>query len=219
MFTGIVEEVGIVQSLRAVEEGARIRISSRYVWQELAIGDSICVNGVCLTVVELGGGFTADISHESLERSTLGAVGRGSPVNLERALALDSRLGGHIVQGHVDGVGKTVEVKGKGKSRIYTFGCPSGIEDYLVEKGSIAVDGVSLTISSLGKGTFSTAVIPRTLEETNLESLRAGDEVNLEVDIIAKYVMRFMERGIPGASGGGGGKETLYEKMIEGGFM
>ncbi|MDY6794222.1 MAG: riboflavin synthase [Actinomycetota bacterium] len=220
MFTGIIEEVGRVEALRAEADGARIEVSCRLVVEGLRTGESICVNGVCLTAVEAErGGFTADISRESLDRSTLGRKRRGSPVNLERALSLGTRLGGHIVQGHVDGVGRTTRIEEAGNARVYVFSSPQELDVYLVEKGSIAVDGISLTISALEEGEFSVAVIPHTLEGTNLKSLRQGDEVNLETDIIAKYVMRFMSRGLPWPGNTGGDTGSLYEKLIEGGFV
>jgi riboflavin synthase len=188
-------------------------------WEGLVIGESVAVNGVCLTVTDKkGGSFTADISEESLERSTLGRMKRGVDVNLERALTLNSRLGGHIVQGHVDGVGSVRAIKEVGKGRVYTFSAPTAVEGYLVEKGSIAVDGISLTISSIGDAGFDVAVIPHTVEATNLKNIVTGDGVNLEVDILAKYVRRYMERGLPDWEEAGDAGGSFYEKLIEGGF-
>jgi riboflavin synthase len=219
MFTGIIEEVGKVKEFERIGKEARITVSCRFIWEEIAIGDSVAVNGVCLTAVEKGGGaFTADISQESLERSSLGGSKRGMAVNLERALSLGSRLGGHMVQGHVDGIGKVKTVREAGKGRVYAFSVPPQIEEYLVEKGSIAIDGISLTISAVREGEFSVAAIPHTVEETNLKGVKTGDAVNLEVDIIAKYVRRYMERGLPGADSAGG-SGSLSEKLVEGGFM
>jgi riboflavin synthase len=219
MFTGIIEEVGSVKELSAGEKGARITVSCRDIWEGLGIGESVAVNGVCLTVIDKkGGSFTADISEESLERSTLGNMKRGVAVNLERALTLNSRLGGHIVQGHVDGVGRVKAISKVGDGRVYSFSAPSEVEGYLVEKGSIAVDGISLTISSTGNGGFDVAAIPHTVEATNLKSIVMGDGVNLEVDILAKYVRRYMERGLPGWEEAGDTGGSFYEKLIEGGF-
>jgi riboflavin synthase len=141
------------------------------------------------------------------------------PVNLERALSLGSRLGGHIVQGHVDGVGRVKSYAEVGGGRVHIFTAPPQVWGYLVEKGSIAVDGISLTISALEEGEFSVAAIPHTVEETNLKTIKAGDAVNLEVDILAKYVRKYMERGFPGAEGAGEGGGSLLEKLAEGGFM
>lgn len=219
MFTGIIEEVGELKDLKRYGNEARITVSCRRVWEDLAIGDSVAVNGVCLTAVERAKGyFTADVSEESMQRSSLGALRRGAALNLERALSLGSRLGGHIVQGHVDGTGRVEAVRESGKGRVYSFSMPPQVEMYLVEKGSIAVDGISLTISALGDGEFEVAAIPHTVAETNLRSIKVGASVNLEVDVIAKYVRRYMERGL---SGGDGGRESgsLSEKLVEGGFM
>ena len=220
MFTGIIEEVGKVAELRLLAQGAMITVTCRRVLDGLAVGDSVAVNGVCLTVVEKGTGIIrADISEESLERSSLGGLRRGNEINLERALSLGSRLGGHIVQGHVDGVGKLKAAMGAGEGRVFTFSVPASIEGYLVEKGSIAVDGISLTISGLGGGEFSVAAIPHTIDVTNLKGIKAGDDVNLEVDIIAKYVRRYLERGLPTQEGDAPSGDTLQEKLVEGGFL
>lgn len=219
MFTGIIEEVGSVRELRAESDGARIAVSSNKVWKELETGDSVSVNGVCLTVVEAGRGhFVADISAESLSRSTLGGMRRGDVVNLERALSLSSRLGGHIVQGHVDGVGSLKSIEKSGEGALYSFIYPSGLGRYLVEKGSIAVDGISLTIGRLSQGEFMIAIIPHTLETTDLGSLKPGDGVNLEVDIIAKYVQRFLEMKDSPAELESARDDSLYRKLLEGGF-
>jgi riboflavin synthase len=219
MFTGIIEEVGRVVELRRRGGGANMVISSSRLWKELGIGESVCVNGVCLTVVEKGGGkFAADLSEESLSRSTLGGLRKETPLNLERALTLGARLGGHIVQGHVDGIGKVKEIKDSGGSRVYTFSYPEELQGYLVEKGSIAVDGISLTVSALGGSEFSVAVIPLTLKETNLGSLRTGDAVNLETDIIAKYVRSFLQNGARSTPYVDHKDQDLYRKLLEGGF-
>lgn len=219
MFTGIVEELGRLESARLTAQGGRIEISCPQIWMELAEGDSVAVNGVCLTVVRAGGGsFAADVSSESLRRTNLGTLRKGEAVNLERALTLQSRLGGHLVQGHVDDVGTVREVRESGEGRMFTFAAPTGVMEYLVEKGSIAVDGVSLTVSELVAEGFRVAVIPHTLATTNLGMRKAGDTVNLEVDIISKYVRRHLER----ASVGEKGERTpdgLYQKLVEGGFL
>lgn len=222
MFTGIIEELGTVLEADLTPRGGTLRISCPGMWRELDLGESVAVNGVCLTVTGTrDGSFTADVSPESLQRSTLGSLRRGEVVNLERALRLDSRLGGHLVQGHVDGVGRITEIRVEGRGRTLVIDAPPGIAAYLVEKGSVAVDGISLTVSALRGTSFSVAVIPHTLAATNLGRRRAGDAVNLEVDIIAKYVRSYLERGFSsrvgeGASTGGG---DLYRKLVEGGFV
>ncbi len=219
MFTGIIEEVGELRERRAMEGGARITVSCGLVWKDLAVGDSVCVSGVCLTAVESGRGrFVADVSEESLRRSTLGGLAAGAPLNLERALALGSRLGGHIVQGHVDGVGKTKSLLAVGEGRVYRFTCPPEIREYMVEKGSIAVNGISLTVSRLAEADFEVAAIPHTIESTNLKSLRVGDGVNLEVDIIAKYVRGYLDHGMSGEENAAADGGSLYRKLLEGGF-
>lgn len=220
MFTGLIEEVGTVEARRPQEKGARIGIRSERLWEELGVGDSICVNGVCLTVVERRqGGFEADVSEESLDRTTLGDMKRGAQVNLERALTPSSLLGGHLVLGHVDGVGRIAGIERRGEGSMFEFTYPPELDVYLVEKGSIAVDGISLTIGSLGEGRFSVTVIPHTLRETNLMGLKIGAEVNLETDIIGKYVHRFLEKGIAAEEATAQSEGPLYEKLVEGGFM
>jgi riboflavin synthase len=219
LFTGIIEEVGKVRDLRRSGGEARITVASELVQHGLKVGESVSVNGVCLTAVEVGGdGFTADISEESLDRSTLGKLRRGTPVNLERALSLGARMGGHIVQGHVDGTGRVEAIREIGDGRVYTFSAPPQVREYLVEKGSIAVDGISLTISELHEDGFKVAAIPLTVEETNLKGIAVGEAVNLEVDILAKYVSSYLERGFPGREEGGEGS-SFYEKLVEGGFL
>jgi riboflavin synthase len=220
MFTGIIEEIGVVREIDFHAKEARIAISCSRIYVDLKAGDSVCVNGVCLTVTGCGErSFTADISEESLQRSTLGRIRRGSLVNLERALTLTSRLGGHIVQGHVDGVGKVKSVNSSGGGFIFSFSCPEGLLPYLVEKGSVAVDGISLTVSDLGNQGFSVAAVPFTVDNTNLKSLGIGDEVNLEVDIISKYVRSYMDRVVNSPKGPDDKEESFYQKLIEGGYV
>jgi riboflavin synthase len=193
MFTGIIEELGNVRSLEQRGEGVRIVIGARTVTEGSHDGDSIAVNGVCLTALDVRGDcFAADGSRETLDRSTLGRLAVGSPVNLERAVTPATRLGGHIVQGHVDTRGKFLSATDHGGSWTVRIGYPKEVARYLVYKGSIAVEGISLTIAGLADDNFEIAVIPKTWEVTNLSHLRAGNEVNLEVDIIAKYVERIM---------------------------
>jgi len=182
MFTGIVEELGTVLSL----ESGRMTVGASRVLDGVALGDSIAVNGCCLTVVAHDeGSWEADLSEETLRRTALSALAPGSPANLERAVRAEQRMGGHIVQGHVDGVGTVVAGVPDLRVRV-----PAGLERYLVEKGSVTVDGVSLTVVDVIEDTFSVAVIPHTAEVTNLGGLAQGAPVNIEVDIVAKYVER-----------------------------
>lgn len=196
MFTGIIEELGKIASLDVRGDGARIKIAANIVTKGSATGDSIAVNGVCLTALDIApDSFAADVSNETLNRSTLGKLNVGSRVNLERAATVSTRLGGHIVQGHVDVRGKFLAARQDGDFWTVKIGYPKEIGQYLVYKGSISVEGISLTIADLSDDSFSIAVIPKTWELTNLSSLKNGDEVNLEADVIAKYVERIMLYG------------------------
>lgn len=191
MFTGIVEELGVVREI----EQARLAISCRTVATDSEVGASVAVNGTCLTVVERSDAHLAfDLSEETLRRTGLSRLAEGDPVNLERPLSLSSRLGGHIVQGHVDGVGEVARIEADGDRGAWlTVRSPAEVRRYLVEKGSVCVDGVSLTIAELDGDAFSVALIPHTLNVTTLGSARPGDPVNLEVDVIAKYVEALLE--------------------------
>lgn len=191
MFTGIIEELGDVEEVEPDADSTRIAISGPLVTSDARPGDSIAVNGVCLTVVEVSGErFTTDVVHETLQRSALKALAAGDRVNLERAVAVGDRLGGHIVQGHVDGTGVLRSRQPDGLTR---FALPERLSRYLVEKGSITVDGVSLTVVDAGHGEFSVALIPTTLQLTTLGLRSAGDEVNIEVDVLAKHLERLAE--------------------------
>jgi len=196
MFTGIVEELGAVRAIVPDEGGARIEIAATTVLTDAEIGASIAVNGCCLTVVELHDGWwAADAVTETLDRTSLGALAAGAPVNLERPMAADGRFGGHIVQGHVDGVGAlTARAALPDGSTRMTFTPPRALLRYVVEKGSITIDGISLTVASLddAAGMFDVAVIPHTLSVTTLGPKQPGDPVNLEVDVLAKYVERLL---------------------------
>ena len=193
MFTGIVEELGTVASLTPLVDSVRLAVRGTVVTADARHGDSIAVNGVCLTVVEVGDGvFTADVMRETLDCSSLGALAVGDPVNLERAATLGTRLGGHLVQGHVDGVGHLLAREPGERWETVTFAVPGGLDRYIVHKGSITVDGVSLTVASVEPGRFSVGLIPTTLKLTTLGSKGVGDPVNLEVDVIAKYVERLL---------------------------
>ena len=191
MFTGIVEELGEVLALDVAGDSARLTVRAPLVTEDAAHGASIAVNGVCLTVVEAADGtFTADVMRETLERSSLAGLAAGERVNLERAVRASDRLGGHIVQGHVDGVDEVQSRTSGDRWDVVRIGLPPGLARYVVVKGSIAVDGVSLTVSGLGPDWFEVSMIPTTLELTTLGERKPGDWVNLEVDVIAKYVER-----------------------------
>ena len=196
MFTGIIEELGRVRALERRGEGVRMTVEARTVTEGTREGDSISVNGVCLTALEVGrDSFAADGSRETLQRSTLGSLRAGSPVNLERAVTPETRLGGHIVQGHVDGRGRFLSAEEHGGSWTVRIGYPTELARYLVFKGSITVEGIILTVAALADDYFEIAVIPKTWAVTNLSHLRTGDAVNLEADIIAKYVERILSVG------------------------
>ena len=194
MFTGIVEEMGEIVGKEDLGDSARFAIRGPVVTSDAGHGDSIAVNGVCLTVVEVqDGAFTADVMGETLNRSSLRGVGVGSRVNLERAAAVNSRLGGHIVQGHVDGTGHVIARTPAQHWEVVRIALPMALTRYVVEKGSITVDGVSLTVSAVGHDWFEISLIPTTLELTTLGRAEVGTSVNLEVDIIAKYVERLLD--------------------------
>ena len=196
MFTGIIEELGSVAALEKHGTGARIKISAEVVTENTVEGDSIAVNGVCLTALQITeNSFAADVSEETLNRSTLGNLKVGSAVNLERAVTPSTRLGGHIVQGHVDGVGKFLSATQSGDFWTVRVAYPKSIGQYLVYKGSISVEGISLTIANLTADYFEIAIIPKTWQLTNLSTLKTGEAVNLEADVIAKYVERIMLYG------------------------
>jgi riboflavin synthase len=205
MFTGIVEELGEVVGLERLDGAARVTVRGPLVTQDAGHGDSLSVNGVCLTVTGLRDGtFTADVMLETLSRSALGDLKPGSPVNLERSMRLDGRLGGHLVQGHVDGTGAIISRSPAEHWDVVRVSLPAGLARYVVEKGSVSVDGVSLTVSATGDGQshgdsqsgdppwFEVSLIPETLERTTLGRKQPGDTVNLEVDVIAKYVEKLL---------------------------
>ena len=194
MFTGIVEEQGTIGEV--VDQGDAVRVTVRglCVLEDSRPGDSIAVNGVCLTVVDLlDNGFTADVMQETLRRTSLANAAPGIPVNLERAARMDARIGGHLVQGHVDGLATVTAIEPSEHWTIMRFALPDGLARYVVEKGSIAVDGVSLTVVDVDATSFSVSLIPTTLNETILGTRRVGDRVNIEVDAMAKYVERLIQ--------------------------
>ncbi|MCY0936464.1 riboflavin synthase [Streptomyces sp. H34-S4] len=193
MFTGIVEELGEVVAVEQLAEASRFRLRGPVVTEDAKHGDSIAVNGVCLTVVETGDGeFTADVMQETLNRSSLGALTQGSRVNLERPMALGGRLGGHLVQGHVDGTGEILSRTPSEHWELVKVALPANLSRYVVEKGSITVDGVSLTVVEAAADWFTLSLIPTTLDLTTLGLKQPGDPVNLEVDVLAKYVERLL---------------------------
>lgn len=195
MFTGIVEELGEIREIHREADSITLTIRATTVLDDVHHGDSIAVNGVCLTVVEFGDDFfTADLMQETLDRSSLGQVEVGSKVNLERATAVGQRLGGHIVQGHVDGTGEVISRTPGERWEVVRISLPEHLSKYLVEKGSIAVDGTSLTVSAVGEGFFEVSLIPTTLTDSVIGSTAVGAKVNLEVDVLAKYVEKMLER-------------------------
>jgi len=194
MFTGLVADKGTVTAVDATADGVRLAVQTALA-PEIAEGDSVAVNGVCLTATGIAGGrFTADVMHETLRRSSLAEVAEGAPVNLELPLRASDRLGGHVVQGHVDGLGTIRAIREDGFSRIVEIAAAPETLRYVVEKGSIAVDGISLTVASVTDDSFSVALIPETLERTNLGAASPGQPVNLEVDVLAKYVEKLVAR-------------------------
>lgn len=195
MFTGIVEEMGRVLALRRGEKGMTLTIGAKITMEDLKVGDSIAVSGVCLTVVSLEEGhFTVEVVSETIRRTHLSRLAEGRRVNLERALPFGKRVGGHLVAGHIDGVGEVLSVEEEGEGKVIRIGVPDGNGRYVIEKGSIAVDGISLTVMEAAEGSFSIALIPHTLKETTLGDAKVGDLVNLEYDLIGKYVEKLMLR-------------------------
>ncbi len=214
MFTGIIEELGTIQAVESRPAGVRLRVAAPLVCSDVREGDSISVNGVCLTAVEIrGASFGADVSPESLGRSSLGAIQSGTRVNLERALLPTTRLGGHIVQGHVDAMGEILSLDLLGGDNWWLrLRVPPEIDRYLVFKGSLAIDGISLTLAEVKPGAVAVTVIPHTFQTTNLALRRAGDKVNLEVDVLAKYVEKML------ATMELGGRRLSVEELLRQGF-
>ena len=196
MFTGIVEEIGTLKKIVWGAHSAVLSIQARHVLSDAAVGDSIAVNGICLTVTSLSpSGFTTDVMHETLNRSSLKGAKPGMHVNLERAMAADGRFGGHIVSGHIDGTGQIESMRREENAVWVTIACTDKILDLIVEKGSICIDGISLTVAAVTNRNFSVSVIPHTGEETTLLKKKAGDPVNLENDIVGKYIQKFVDIG------------------------
>ena len=216
MFTGIVEEMGVIRSIRRGARSAVLSIGAETVLSGLKTGDSVAVNGVCLTVTaQDSGGFTADVMHETLDRSSLGALIPGSPVNLERAMAADGRFGGHIVSGHIDGTGTITARRQDDNAVWYTVSAAPALLRHIVEKGSIAIDGISLTVAAVETDRFSVSVIPLTAAVTVLGRKRPGDIVNLETDLIGKYVEKLLR---PTADSAPRNSSISLEFLTENGF-
>lgn len=217
MFTGIIQAVGEIAALQPGGEDTRVRVrTGRLDLDDVAPGDSIAVNGVCLTVVDLpGDGFWADVSGETLTRTGFRDIAVGSRVNLEKALTPTTRLGGHLVSGHVDGVGTVLERRPEGRSERFRIQAPEALAKYIAEKGSICVDGVSLTVNAVDGAVFDLNIVPHTLQETTIADYRSGTRVNLEVDIIARYLERLL-LGEKAAEPGSGISEAF---LAEHGFM
>jgi riboflavin synthase len=195
MFTGLIEDVGKIVSLRLIERAAVLAVKTGLSLRAMDLGASIAVNGTCLTVVNKGNGkFAVDMSSETLKRTSLKDLRPGSLVNLERPMRLNDRLGGHLVTGHVDGVATLASIEKKGEFTFFKFRLPRRLGAILVSKGSVAVDGISLTVNECSAGQFSVAIIPFTLRHTNLRARRVGDKVNIETDLIGKYVRNLMKR-------------------------
>lgn len=194
MFTGLIEDLGRVEEVSPLEAGRRLRIATALPTDEMTIGASIAVSGACMTVTERGGrSFVVDVSAESLRKTTLGELAPGDRVNLERSMRLSDRIGGHLVTGHVDGIGRLVSLVEEGESAIFTFELPSDLGRSTVEKGSIAVDGISLTCFKCVNDRFDVAIIAHTRRMTTLGGKRVGDRVNIETDLLGKYVARWLE--------------------------
>ncbi|MBD5543555.1 MAG: riboflavin synthase [Lachnospiraceae bacterium] len=211
MFTGIVEEVGTILQIDRGSKSSVLHIGGKLIFDDLKIGDSVAVNGVCLTVTTLSSNsFTADVMSETLSRSSLGTLTRNSPVNLERAMAANGRFGGHIVSGHIDGTGTIESIKKDDNAVWYSINASEKLMRYIVEKGSIAIDGISLTVARVTKNSFSVSIIPHTIKATILSTKGTGDIVNLENDIVGKYIERFLTAPPPES------KDILQEAAPQG---
>lgn len=214
MFTGLIEDVGTLLELRRAADSTSITVATALPMAELRLGDSVAVNGVCLTVTAFGDSrFTADVSPETLEKTTLGALPRGTRVNLERALRLSDRLGGHLVSGHVDGMARITDRARQGNAWHFAFQLEAELTRLLVAKGSVAIDGISLTVNDVGAERFTVMIIPHTLAQTTLAGRKVGDQVNVETDLIGKYVARLL----------GGSREptagVTFDLLAKSGFL
>ncbi|GAA0086468.1 riboflavin synthase [Clostridium sp. CTA-7] len=218
MFTGIVEEIGVIQGIKNNEKSSKIAIKANKVLDKTILGDSICTNGVCLTITNISGNtFEADVMAETLRRSNLGQLSIGSKVNLERALSLETRLGGHIVSGHIDGTGEIISLVKEDNATWVSIKASSEILKYVVEKGSIAIDGISLTVAYVDNEMFKVSIIPHTGEETILLKKKPGETVNLECDVIGKYVEKLLGLTVKNEAMK---KESISENFLrENGFL
>ena len=220
MFTGIIETKGSIVSVAKGAKGSRLTINANGIMDDVKLGDSISVNGVCLTAAEIKDDtFTADVMEETLRRSNLGSLKPGSEVNLERAMAAGGRFGGHIVSGHIDGTGTITSFVNEGNAIWVTVEAPPSILNLIVEKGSIAIDGISLTVAYIDSKCFKVSIIPHTSSETTLTSKKVGDKVNLENDIIGKYVEKLMGLSGDGMKTGKGSSSLTKSKLFENGFI
>jgi riboflavin synthase len=218
MFTGLIEGVGTVKAIRRVRDDVKIVIRPRFSMEDCRAGDSVSVDGVCLTVTEITeGALIMDVSRETLSRSTLGDLRQGNAVNLERALRLSDRLGGHLVSGHVDGIGSILKMESRQRSWLIRVGIDAGLSRYIIEKGSVAVDGISLTVNRCGEGFFEVNIVPFTAKETTLLRKGVGDRVNIETDLIGKYVEKFFSRD-RGVDNGKAGPRIDAEMLLKHGF-
>lgn len=216
MFTGIIEEVGKVASIHKQGEFAVITVSAKKVLADVKLGDSIAVNGVCLTVTSFTANqFTADVMSETLKRTSLGELKPSSPVNLERAMAANGRFGGHIVSGHIDGTGDIIEITPAHNSTWYRISANETLMRYIIEKGSITIDGISLTVVDVAENSFRVSIIPHTLAETNLGTKKVGSKVNLENDIVGKYIEQFLVKKSPLVASDNTEKSTLDRAFLE----
>lgn len=218
MFTGIIEEIGYIKRITPAPRGIKLTVKAHTILDDIKLGDSIAINGACQTVIEFDNeSFTVDVSSETIDITTFKNFNQGTRVNLERALKLSDRLGGHIVSGHVDGIGEFISKKEKGDTTILSFKVPENISRYLIYKGSITIDGISLTISNLenNDSIFSVAIIPHTLSNTTLLSIKIGDTVNLESDLLAKYIEKLLKNNTQEVTNK---SNITYEFLAEHGF-
>ena len=215
MFTGLIEDLGTLRELRTGADQARLTVATRIPMQEMSLGESVAVNGVCLTVTSFGEGcFSADVSPETLKCTSLGRLAPGAKVNLERALQLSGRLGGHLVTGHVDGLGQIVERRRDGNAWRFRLQTEAAVAAFLVAKGSVTIDGISLTVNEVASESFTVAIIPHTLAMTSLQDRGIGDAVNIETDLIGKYVARFLAAGAPVSPAG-----VTFDLLAKHGFL
>ncbi|KUJ71679.1 riboflavin synthase [Thiomicrospira sp. WB1] len=221
MFTGIIAAKGYIDKIESRQGDARLTIQTgKLPMDDVELGDSIACNGVCLTAIELGKDFyVADVSAESLSVTTLGQLKVGSPVNLEKALRVDDRLGGHLVSGHVDGIGEVIAIRQDARSWRYQVQAPAHLAKYIAAKGSICIDGISLTVNQIEGAVFDVNIVPHTRSETTIEAFQVGTQVNLEVDLLARYIERLLTAGQADGSSQSGSTNVTAELLAKSGFM